>query len=534
MKIVLAGPKGSGKSSIGARLSQETGLPLSETDDVIERIYEEDTGKEASCREICAEKGESAFRELERRAVERVAADDWHLVSTGGSTLLDPDSRRLLRREAILVLLCAEPEALEQRVRRGGVPSYLTGDDPFAEFRERVARIQEVLRPYADVTVRTDLQDADQSARIALEGIREEISLRRESFSSAGLLVRLTTFGESHGPAVGAVLDGIRPGVEISEEDIQVELDRRRPGQSRMTTSRNEPDRVQILSGVFEGRTTGHPIAMLVQNKDSDSSKYDALKDLFRPGHADFTFWKKYGLRDHRGGGRASGRETASRVAGGAVARKILAERGLEIVAHTVQIGDVLAATFDEDAIERNPVRCADPDAAAGMQELVLQARKEGNSIGGAVELVVRGCPAGLGDPIFGKLDARLAHALFSLGAVKGVEIGVGFRAAQMRGSEFNDPMRDGQFVTNNAGGILGGISTGADIIAKVAVKPTPSISQQQQTIDKQGRNVDVTIEGRHDPCIVPRIVPVVEAMAALVLLDSWELQRRLRPEATG
>jgi chorismate synthase len=221
-------------------------------------------------------------------------------------------------------------------------------------------------------------------------------------------------------------------------------------------------------------------------------------------------------------------------VAGGTVARKILADRGVQIVAHTVQIGDVLATTFDEDAIERNPVRCADPNAARAMEERVLRAREEQDSVGGAVQLLVRGCPAGLGDPIFGKLDARLAHAMFSLGAVKGVEVGMGLRAAQMQGSEFNDPMRDGRFVTNNAGGILGGISTGADIVMKVAVKPTPSIAQPQETVDKQGQNVDVTIEGRHDPCIVPRIVPVVEAMAALVLLDTWELQERLRPDGTA
>jgi chorismate synthase len=269
---------------------------------------------------------------------------------------------------------------------------------------------------------------------------------------------------------------------------------------------------------------------MVIENQHQRPGDYDAIKDLFRPGHADFSFWAKYGFRDHRGGGRSSGRETAARVAGGAVARKILAERGIHICAYAMEIGGVRAEKIDHSVIDKNPVRCPDPQAAAIMEETILAAREAKDSVGGIVQVEIAGVKPGLGDPVFAKLDARLAGAFFSIGAVKGVEFGVGFEAARLRGSENNDPMRNGHFMANRAGGILGGISTGQAILARVAIKPTPSISSPQQTCDENGENREVAIGGRHDPCIVPRAVPVIEAMAALVLLDCILIQERLRP----
>jgi len=344
------------------------------------------------------------------------------------------------------------------------------------------------------------------------------------SGNSFGVLFRVTTFGESHGPAVGCVIDGCPPGVRLDEKLVQKEMDRRRPGQSEITTSRSEADRCEILSGIFEGKTTGTPIAVIIRNEDVDSSSYDAIKDLYRPGHADFSYRARYGARDHRGGGRSSGRETAARVAAGAVAKAVLAEAGVEIYGHTVKIGKVEAAEFRRPEIERNPVRCADRDAAGKMREAIERARKEGDSLGGIVEVVAAGVPAGLGEPVFSKLDADIAGALMSIGAVKGVEMGAGFRAAGMRGSEMNDPIvkRKGRIrmPSNNAGGVLGGISTGEDIVARIAVKPTPSISKRQKTVDLAGNSRSIEIKGRHDPCICPRIVPVAEAMLAMVLAD--------------
>ncbi|HOW81614.1 MAG TPA: chorismate synthase [Spirochaetota bacterium] len=347
--------------------------------------------------------------------------------------------------------------------------------------------------------------------------------------STFGEIIRTTTFGESHGKALGAVLDGVRPGVDLSEADIQAELDRRRPGQSKVTTQRGESDRVEILSGVFEGKTTGSPICMIVYNRDQDSSKYEALRDVFRPGHADFTFWKKYGIRDHRGGGRSSGRETVGRVASGAAAKKILASRGVQVTAFAQEIAGVAGEKEDLMNIEANPVRAADPDRAHDMEMAVIEARKHKDSVGGVVKLLIRNVPAGIGDPVFFKLDARLAMAMFSIGAVKGVEIGAGFSAARMKGSENNDAMAAGSFLSNNAGGILGGISTGQEIVLRVAVKPTPSIELPQKTIDTGGAARTISIEGRHDPCIVPRVIPVIEAMAALVILDAMEIQERMK-----
>ncbi|MBI3793820.1 MAG: chorismate synthase [Nitrospinae bacterium] len=343
-----------------------------------------------------------------------------------------------------------------------------------------------------------------------------------------GRLLRLTSWGESHGPAIGGVLDGCPAGVPLSEQDMQKDLDRRRPGQSAITTKRNEPDAVKILSGVFDGKTTGAPIGFVIDNQDKNSSSYEKIKDVYRPGHADYSMDQKYGFRDWRGGGRTSARETAVRVAAGAVAKKILA--GVRITAHTTQIGDVLAVAFNEAEIEKNPVRCADPSSAEKMVALIEKVRKEGDSIGGVVEVVVEGVPAGLGAPVYGKLDADLASAMMGINAVKGVEIGSGFRCASMRGSQNNDQLEVAggkiSFRTNNAGGILGGISNGDKIVVRIAVKPTPSIIVEQDAVDKKMQKTRLTVEGRHDPCICPRVVPVAEAMAALVLADHLLLNR--------
>jgi chorismate synthase len=346
--------------------------------------------------------------------------------------------------------------------------------------------------------------------------------------NSFGRLLRLTSFGESHGPAIGGILDGCPAGIPLSEIDMQKDLDRRRPGQSAITTKRNEPDTVKILSGVFEGITTGAPIGFIIENADKKSAHYDQIKDLYRPGHADYTMDKKYGFRDWRGGGRTSARETAIRVAGGAVAKKILGN--VRILAYTIQVGEIKITEFDESAIENNPVRAPDSKAATKMVELIEQIRKEGDSIGGMVEVFAENVPAGLGAPVYGKLDADLASAFMGINAVKGVEIGAGFKAVTLKGSQNNDPLEviDGKvrFTTNNAGGILGGISNGERIVVRIAVKPTPSILKEQNAVNKNMKNAKVSVEGRHDPCICPRVVPVAEAMMALVLADHLLLQR--------
>lgn len=347
--------------------------------------------------------------------------------------------------------------------------------------------------------------------------------------SSFGVLFRVTTFGESHGGAVGVVVDGAAPGVGLTEADIQTQLDRRKPGQSSVTTPRAEPDIVSICSGLFEGKTAGTPILMILHNKDARPSAYAGIKDLFRPGHADYTYLKKYGLRDYRGSGRASGRETAGRVAAGAVAIKLLATRGVTIVAYTLRAAGVSCDRIDVDQIERNPMRACDADAAAEMVKRVEAARDRGDSVGGIVECRVSGVPAGLGEPVFDKLDADLAKAMLSIGATKGIEFGAGFAAADMTGSEHNDAMNADGFVTNHAGGTLGGISSGTDIVFRVAVKPTSSISLPQQTTDIHGKEKPIVVEGRHDPCICPRIVPVIEAMTAIVLEDHFKRQAALR-----
>jgi chorismate synthase len=347
------------------------------------------------------------------------------------------------------------------------------------------------------------------------------------SGNSFGRLFRVTSFGESHGPAIGCVIDGVPPRLPLAEADIQVWLDRRRPGQSRFTTQRREPDRVQILSGTFEGLTTGAPIGLLIVNEDARSKDYSAIKDLFRPGHADYTWQVKYGIRDYRGGGRSSARETAMRVAAGAVARKVLGE-AVRIRAALVQVGPhgIDRARWDWDEIERNPFWSPDAAAAETWAAFLDGVRKEGSSAGGIIEVVASGAPAGLGDPVFDKLDADLAKALMSIPAVKGVEIGAGFAAAPMSGPEHNDwmQMRDGEvtFLSNHAGGILGGISSGQDIVARIAIKPTSSVLVPQPTVTARGDDAEVVTKGRHDPCVAIRGVPVAEAMVALVLADHW------------
>jgi chorismate synthase len=312
---------------------------------------------------------------------------------------------------------------------------------------------------------------------------------------------RVTTFGESHGPALGAVVDGCPAGIPISVADIQPLLDRRRPGKDPLSSSRKEKDQVEILSGVFEGKTTGAPIALIVYSRDARSEDYESLRDVFRPGHADFTFQSKYGWRDYRGGGRSSGRETVARVAAGALAMKCLALQGIRIHSRICSIHGV---TGTEE-----------------MEAEIRSAQNRGDSVGGIIELQAEGCPAGLGDPVFGKLDALIASALMGIGGVKGVEIGEGFHAADLFGSEHNDPLGKEGFLSNHAGGILGGISNGEVIQVRMAVKPTPSIHLAQKTLDRQGNEVTIEIKGRHDPCIVPRVQPVAEAMLALVLMDA-------------
>lgn len=353
-----------------------------------------------------------------------------------------------------------------------------------------------------------------------------------------GELFRLTTFGESHGPGVGGVIDGMPPGVEVDLDFIQHELDRRRPGQSALTTARKEGDKVEILSGVFEGKTTGCPIGFLVRNENQHSNDYDNLRNLFRPSHADFTYFKKYGLRDHRGGGRTSARETIARVVGGAFAKLALRRLGISITAYTSQVGHIaLSGTYadlDLSLVESNPVRCPDEKVAEEMAKLIAEVKAEGDTIGGIISCVVKGCPPGLGEPVFGKLHARLGAAMLSINAVKGFEYGAGFAGVTQRGSEQNDVFvrrSDGSIgtLTNRSGGIQGGISNGEDIYFRVAFKPVATLLREQQTVDIAGNAVSVKARGRHDPCVLPRAVPIVEAMTSMVLLDCYMFYSRYK-----
>jgi len=348
------------------------------------------------------------------------------------------------------------------------------------------------------------------------------------SANSFGNLFTITTFGESHGVAIGVIVDGVPAGMALSEADIQVELDRRKPGQSAVTTPRKEADIVEILSGVFEGKTTGASIGMLIRNTNQRSKDYADIMHKFRPGHADFTYQDKYGHRDYRGGGRSSARETACRVAGGAIAKKYLSHLGISIRAYTKSVGPIVANTIDFTQIEQNPVRCPDAHSAVQMEAYIKEVRATGDSVGGVVEAVVSGCPSGLGEPLYQKLDAMLAFAIMSIPAIKGIEIGSGFDHSQMKASQSNDAfyMKDGQVKTktNHHGGILGGISTGEDILLRAVVKAPSSITLTQETVDDEGQDTTVQVHGRHDPCLCPRAVPVVEAMIAITLLDAYLL----------
>jgi chorismate synthase len=343
--------------------------------------------------------------------------------------------------------------------------------------------------------------------------------------NSFGTIFRYTSWGESHGPAIGCVVDGVPPLIPLSEPDIQQYLDKRRPGQNRFTTQRQEPDQVKILSGVFEGKTTGTPIGLLIENEDQRSRDYEAIKDSFRPGHADYTYWAKYGIRDYRGGGRSSARETAMRVAAGAIGRKILGDK-IRIRGALVQMGPhkVDRAKWEWSAVEDNPFWCPDRQMAQQWEGFLDGVRKAGNSVGAVIEIVAEGVPVGWGDPIYGKLDADLASAMMGINAVKAVEIGAGLAAATLTGSENADEMRmkDGkvEFLSNNAGGILGGISTGQDIVVRFAVKPTSSILLPKKSVAAHGKEIEVQTKGRHDPCVGIRAVPVGEAMMAAVLAD--------------
>lgn len=347
--------------------------------------------------------------------------------------------------------------------------------------------------------------------------------------NSFGNLFRLTTFGESHGEAIGGIIDGCPAGLELDLEQIQAEMDRRKPGQSAIVTQRKESDTVKFLSGIFEGRTTGTPIGFVIENADQKSKDYSHIKDVYRPSHADYTYDQKYGNRDYRGGGRSSARETACRVAAGAIAKQLLQD--IKIIAYTSAVGEItLQKQFQEldlSEIEKNPVRCPDPETASKMEAFIKEIRSQGDTVGGVVECVISNVPAGLGEPVFDKLHAKLGAAMLSINAVKGFEYGSGFAGAAMKGSQHNDLFNtDGSTKTNHSGGIQGGISNGMDIVFRVAFKPVATLIQKQQTINKAGEEVEMQGKGRHDPCVVPRAIPIVEAMAALVLADYYLLNR--------
>lgn len=355
------------------------------------------------------------------------------------------------------------------------------------------------------------------------------------SGNTYGRIFRVTTWGESHGKAMGAVIDGCPPNIEISEEDIDKELFLRKPKDDGISTSRREGDKCEILSGVFQGKTLGTPISIIVYNKDADSSSYENIKGIFRPGHADYTYFKKYGLYDHRGGGRASARETVSRVAAGAVAKKVLEKeiKGFDIFSYTKSIGCIELPEVDykrlkKDDIVTDRLWCPDEKISKQMVKEILDAKANGDSVGGVIEIVIKNTPPGIGEPVFDKLEADIGKALLSIGAIKGVEFGRGFKLTRERGSQTNDQMDDKGFVTNRAGGIIGGISSGEDIMVRVAVKPIPSISKEQKTVDFKGVERTISVKGRHDPCAIPRINPVCEAMVLITILDYFLIQRAI------
>jgi chorismate synthase len=352
-----------------------------------------------------------------------------------------------------------------------------------------------------------------------------------------GEIFRLTTFGESHGAAIGGVVDGMPAGIDVDQAFVQHELDRRRPGQSVITTSRKEGDKVELLSGIFEGKSTGSPIGFMVRNENQHSQDYENMRTLFRPSHADYTYYSKYGIRDYRGGGRSSARITISRVVAGALAKLVLRQQGVSIQAYTSQVGNIMLDRdyhqYDLSLTETNAVRCPDPDAAARMEQLIRKVKGAGDTIGGVVTCIIKGCPVGLGEPEFGKLHAALGAAMLSINAVKGFEYGDGFDSACLRGSQMNDRFvnEDGRITTssNHSGGILGGISNGQDICCRVAFKPVATLLQPQETVDLEGHPTAFTARGRHDPCVLPRAVPVVEAMAAMTILDKMLMAGSVR-----
>lgn len=356
-------------------------------------------------------------------------------------------------------------------------------------------------------------------------------------FNSIGNIFRLTTFGESHGPAIGGVIDGFPAGITIDTDFVQAELNRRRPGQSDITTSRKEGDKVEFLSGIFEGKSTGTSIGFIIRNENQHSNDYNNIEHAYRPSHADYTYSSKYGIRDHRGGGRSSARETISRVVAGALAKLVLKEAGIRITAYTSQIGPFQLtsqyADYDFNEIEKNPVRCPDPSLATEMESLVKEIKGAGNTVGGVVSCVIQGCPVGLGEPVFGKLHAALGSAMLSINAVKGFEYGEGFASAAMKGTDMNDLFynNNGRIDTrtNHSGGIQGGISNGQDIYFRVAFKPVATLLMEQPTVNDQGEEITLTARGRHDPCVVPRAVPIVEAMAAITLLDFYLIHKMRR-----
>ena len=341
--------------------------------------------------------------------------------------------------------------------------------------------------------------------------------------NTIGKAFSVTTFGESHGLGLGCIIDGCPPGLPLSEEDIQMDLERRRPGKSRHTSQRREPDTVRILSGVFEGVTTGTPIGLLVENVDQKPKDYSKIKDKFRPGHADYTYQQKYGIRDYRGGGRSSARETVMRVAAGAVARKYLREQlGLVIKGHLAQLGPIHLDRVDPDSVDDNPFFCADPSRVKELEQYMDALSKEGNSIGARINIIASGVPVGLGEPVFDKLEAAIAHGMMSINAVKGVEFGAGFAAVEQKGTEHRDEITPDGFAKNSSGGTLGGISSGQDILVGIALKPTSSIRLSGETINKEGQSVKIKTTGRHDPCVGLRATPIAEAMLALVLMDHY------------
>ena len=345
--------------------------------------------------------------------------------------------------------------------------------------------------------------------------------------NTIGKLFTVTTSGESHGPGMSAIVDGCPPGMPLCEKDIQEELERRRPGKSRFTSQRKEPDQVKIMSGIFEGLTTGTPINLVIDNVDQKPKDYSEIKDKFRPGHADYTYYHKYGIRDYRGGGRSSARETVMRVASGAIARKYLREYvGMEIFGYLKQLGPITLDCTDRELIDTNPFFCADPEKISELENFMDALRKEGDSIGAKINVIATGVPIGLGEPVFDKLDADIAHALMSINAVKGVEIGSGFSVVTQRGSEHRDEIDESGFQQNNSGGTLGGISSGQDIISSIALKPTSSIIKAAETIDKEGTKTEIVTKGRHDPCVGLRATPIAEAMLAIVLMDHFLCHR--------